>query len=362
MYVAATTSHQYLLKNKFVDKTKVFIDPSIRVKYSSFYIQGLYDVFGKNNVSFSSKFFKQLERRSDPYSFDQYMAFVVVAKNKVKKYIIDFADRTTVKEKAYHWCDRYGKINFSEQSTDKSYHKKIVPIPPGFGISIWSKFEIAYYSMSNLLKCKLKPLIPIKAYLLDYYLQYKRPAIKDYFNNIPSKEHNPYVFMIGTLWTHQNCIDGTNLHRKTFVETCQSLGLDFEGGFFSSTNHPQYEEFKRLVFTERYSMKDYIDKTKKSSFVFNTPAVHDCHGWKLGEYLAMGKAIISTPLSNNLPKALVHGENIHFISNKKELEESVSLLASNHCYRKKLEIGSKQYYLDYGSPKKVIENLTALAS
>ena len=343
-----------------MDKIKVFIDPSVRIKYSSFYIQGLYDVFGKKNVTFSQKYFKQLERQSDPYSFDHYMAFVVVTKNELKKYVIDFADRPTVKERAYKWCHIYGKINFSDHLTDKSFHEKIVPIPPGFGINIWGKFEMTFNCISNFFKCKFKPLVPLKAHLLDYYLQNKRPVLEEYTSDIPHKESTPYVFMIGTLWTHQNCINGTNLHRKIFAETCKSMNINFEGGFLSNINHPQYKDFKNLIFTERYSTKAYVGKTKKSSFVFNTPAVHDCHGWKLGEYLAMGKAIISTPLSNKLPQVMVHGENIHFISNKNELEAGISLLLSDDSYRKKLETGAKNYYLKYACPQKVIENLTGL--
>lgn len=341
-------------------KTKVFIDPSVRIKYSSFYIQGLYDVFGKKNVKFSRKYFKLLKRKSDSYSYDHYMAFVVVTKNGLKKYIIDFSDGRSVKEKAYNWCNKYAKINFSDQFTDKSFHKKMVSIPPGFGINIWGKSEMLFHCISNLLKCRFKPLIPIKVHLLDYYLLYKRPALEEYTSDKIHTENKAYVFMIGTLWSHQNCMNGTNLHRKTFVETCKTMNINFEGGFLSDPNHPQYEDFKKLIFTERYSTKAYVEKTKKSSFVFNTPAVHDCHGWKLGEYLAMGKAIISTPLSNKLPENMSHGKNIHIISNKNELEEGISLLLSDDSYRKKLETGAKNYYSKYGCPKKVIENLTGL--
>lgn len=337
-------------------KTKVFIDPSIRIQYSSFYIKGLYDVYGKENVNFSRKYFKKLKRKSESHSYDHYMAFVVVAKNELKKYIIDFRDKRSVKESAYEWCDKYAKINFSDILTDKCFHEKMVSIPPGFGIKIWGKYEMAHNCVSNFLKCNLSPIVSFKRHLSDYYSQYRRLPINEYTSNVIDNENK--IFMIGTLWPHQNCIDGTNLLRKTFVETCKSMNLNFEGGFFSSLNHPQYEEFKDLIFTERYSIKDYVKNTKKSLFVFNTPAVHDCHGWKLGEYLSMGKAIISTPLSNKLPESMVHGENIHFISTPYEMKDAISLLISDNSYRKKLEIGAKNYYSKYASPKAVIENLT----
>ncbi|MFD2518755.1 glycosyltransferase [Salinimicrobium flavum] len=338
-------------------KPKVFIDPSVRIKYSSFYIRGLYDFFGKKNVKFSPKYFKQLERKTESHSYDHYMAFVVVTGKELKKYIIDFRDKRSVKKSAYDWCDRYAKINFSNLLTDKCFHDKIESIPPGFGINIWGKFEMAFYCVSNFIKCNFSPLVSTKAHLLDYYLQLKRPALEKYTSGIFHDEEKPYVFMIGTLWNHKNCMEETNLLRRKFVEVCKSMNIDFEGGFFSSSDHPQYKDFKSLIFTERYSPNAYVGKTKKSFLVFNTPAVHDCHGWKLGEYLAMGKAIISSPLSNQLPESMVHGQNIHFVSNEKELKESIPLLLSDKSYRRKLETGAKNYYLQYGCPKAIIKNL-----
>jgi glycosyltransferase involved in cell wall biosynthesis len=130
-----------------------------------------------------------------------------------------------------------------------------------------------------------------------------------------------------------------------------------EGGFFVTVNHPQYEDFKDLVFLERYTLDDYIEKTKLSAFVFNTPAVLNCHGWKLGEYLAMGKAIISTPLSNKLPGELKHGENIHIISSNDEMAAAIDLLLKDSNYRKKLENGARRYYLKYANPEAVIRNI-----
>ncbi|MCH4824157.1 glycosyltransferase [Gramella lutea] len=342
-----------------MNKTKVYIDPTIRIKYSSFYIRGLYDVFGKENVKFSGKYFDSLKRASDPYSYDHYMAFVVINNKSLKKYVIDFADRRTIKERAYIWCDRYAKINFSTYLSDNSFHEKIISIPPGFGINLWEGFELVYNCLLNFIKCKFRPLVSLKAHILDYYLQFKRPKLEEYHSEVIHERNKPYVFLIGTLWPHENCIEGTNLYRKTFVETCESMNIDFEGGFFSNQDHPQYKLFKDLIFSERYSVKSYIEKTKESLFVFNTPAVHDCHGWKLGEYLAMGKAIISTPLSNNLPGALTHGENIHFVSNLNNLQEDISMLLSNPSYRKKLETGAKNYYLNYVVPKEVIKSITA---
>ena len=339
-------------------KLKVFIDPSVRILYSSYYIKGLYTVFGEKNVFFSKKYFHQLKRRNESHSYDHYMPFVVINKNEIKKYIIDFRDKRSVKKNAYDWCDKYAKINFSVSLTDEYYHDKIISIPPGFGIKIWGRYKTFYNCSANYVRCIFSPIVSIKTHFSDYYNQYKRPQLEDYTIDTTDKKNGLYVFMIATLWSHTNCIEGTNLLRKTFVETCKAENVNFEGGFFSTVNHPQYEEFKDLIFTKRYPAHEYIEKTKHSYIAFNTPAVHDCHGWKLGEYLAMGKAIISTPLSNQLPEDLIHGSNIHIISNLEELKTAVKLLIEDNIYRQRLEYKSKKYFNLYGSPQAVIKQLT----
>jgi glycosyltransferase involved in cell wall biosynthesis len=343
-------------------KQRVIIDSTVRILYSAFYIKGLYDVFGRKNVSFSAGCFRELQRKADPEAYDHYMAFVVVGPGGgTRRYVVDFRDHPSVKERAYGWCDRYAKINVSERLTDRRYGGKMARLPPGFGIRIWNSWETNYYFWSNLLLSGFSPPAGMERFREDYYVQRRRPALDDYVKNVGDKRNaadsRPYVFMIGTLWPHKNCIEGTNVERKMFIDACKALQCNFEGGFFAHPEHPQYEEYKEVIFSNRYPVEQYIEKTKLSAVVFNTPAVGNCHGWKLGEYLAMGKAIISTPLSNRLPEELIHGKNIHIVSNKEEIREAVDLLLKNGGYRKSLEQGARAYYEKHVSPEKVIEHI-----
>jgi len=340
--------------------TKVFLDPSCRVWYATFYIYGLIREFGRQNVSFSNQFFKELKR--DEEAQFHYLAAVVVTPNNIHtRIIIDYHDKPIVMKLAYQWSDIYAKININDELTDHRFFNKMVNIPPGFGIKLWDKWEAIYYSFTNFVKCRSSTHILWKRFFRDYYAQNKREKLKNYLLTKPERdflsEKKPYVFMIGRLWIHQNCIDNTNLMRKKFIETCQQSDFDFEGGFLARKEHPQYEKFKHLCFLKPYSALAYLKKTKESAIVFNTPTVHNCHGWKLGEFLAMGKAIISTTLSNRLPENLVHGKNIHFISSLDELESAIHLLLNNSDYRKKLEKGSKAYYKKFIDPQQVIQRI-----
>jgi hypothetical protein len=342
------------------NKVKVFLDPFCRVLYSTFYIHGIISEFGKENVSFSDQYFKELKRDNEPYF--AYLAFVMVnPDNTQTRVIIDFQDKPIVTEFAYEWADIFAKININDDLTESRFFDKMISIPPGFGIQLWNNWETAYYCFTNYLKYKSEPNFLWKRYYKDYKDQKKRQRLEDYFTSESERNllliEKPYVFFISSLWDHQNCLDHTNLMRKKFIECCQQADCDFEGGFKANKKHPQYEEFKHLCFFKRYPTSAYIKKTMESAIVFNTPTVHNCHGWKLGEFLAMGKAIISTPLFNRLPEDLVHGENIHFISSINEIESAINLLLNDHDYRKKLENGAKAYYEKFADPKRVIQRI-----
>lgn len=90
-------------------------------------------------------------------------------------------------------------------------------------------------------------------------------------------------------------------------------------------------------------------------FVYNVPSCLNCHGWKLGEFLAMGKPIISAPLYNELPGDAKR--MMLYVDSEKELEDAIVLLTKNVEKRKMLEANALTYYEKYVSPEAVIKYL-----
>ncbi len=83
--------------------------------------------------------------------------------------------------------------------------------------------------------------------------------------------------------------------------------------------------------------------------------VEQCHGWKLGELLASGKAIISTPLSRHLPHPLEHAKRLRFVDGSfEEIKKAVKLLSENSNYRQQLERNAHDYFIEYLAPEKCI--------
>ena len=94
-----------------------------------------------------------------------------------------------------------------------------------------------------------------------------------------------------------------------------------------------------------------------SMFVFHTPAVHQCHGWKLGEYFAMGKAIVSTPISNRLPFPFEDGNHLLVVHDHDELVAAIIRLSKDEDLRQRLEASSRNIYKQYSSPVAVMHHV-----
>lgn len=332
---------------------KIIINPNINIQYAAFYIKGLQTVYGKKNISFADKSNIELFVFFDKMSC---FSFLVIddEKKQTIKVAIDYGDFNTIIENGvYEWSDIYGKVNTNWKITPKNEYPKIVCLATNFGIRSFTFLESIISSIRNysIVKPKNKK---------RYFAQYLKQKNKLWIDQYPqSQSQNGYVFSVNTLWFSDEwnrMNETTNKIRAEFMEICLSMtDIVFEGGFISSDLGNK--NYIHLQLKQRLTQKQYVDKLKKSIIAFNTPAVWNCHGWKLGEFLCMGKAIISTPLSNDLPSPLIHGESIHIVNSQQELIEAIQLLNDNIEYRKKIERGARMYYEKYGSPEAAIKLL-----
>lgn len=343
---------------------KVIIDPRIKYNYASYYLLGIVRFFGKNNITYNIKPFAELTY-SNTRELNCGMALIIYNDNTSYKIFIDFEDVAVINEQRYNWTDVYGKVNPTEKQI--SEYPKLFAIGPEFGITLGGYPTTIIKSIINYIRGRKSNSIPYKLYLRDYlYTNIRRRSISAY-----EKKHEirpNYIFHASTLWYNQFAATDTNKFRGDFLIACKKAGLTVEGGLFyingnapttEMPDYPKYKEiYKDFIYDTRLSMDDYITKTEESVLVFNTPSVCECHGWKLAEYLCMGKAIISTPLTRAMPgEGLIHGVNVHFVKNADDILDAVTKINSDTDYRKRLEVGARAYYEELLSPQKVIERL-----
>ncbi len=323
---------------------KAFVDSACDIKYASFYIEGLQKVLGKANVCFNSARFEQFRHNNF------YLPLVIDTGNRAYRVVIDYADWPTIRPLPYEWCDLYCKINIA---FDDAQMPKLFSIGPGFGIRVFGLIDSARYAVANLLLSGNR-IGNKKRFLYDYYGQYKRPLSRDYR---PETPRCGYVFFASSLW--KNDLD-TNRLRANFIRAARIVReVEFEGGFAPRAldDIPGFEEF---TLEKRVETGEYIGKTKNSMAVFNTPAVARCHGWKLGEFMAMGKAIISTPISRLLPQELQDRQHLLITDGSVEdIAQKLVLLRDDEHLRQRLEQAAAEYYQTFLSPEAVIAGIIA---
>jgi len=185
----------------------------------------------------------------------------------------------------------------------------------------------------------------------------KRLSLDKY---LTSNAQDNYIFFISSLYGNKfkNHIN-TNHFRAMFIRACKkNSSIKFEGGLLINRNSGnELNKYEDIVTNQYIKAREYVERIHKSIVVFNTPALWGCHGWKLGEFMAMGKAIISTSFKNEMPIPLTHGKNIHFIDGDDNLELIIEHFVNNPSYRQVLEAGAKEYFDQYLAPEKVATKL-----
>lgn len=343
---------------------KIIIDSRSNYSYGSFYIDGLRQLAGKHNVSYQLSPFKGLD------DLENDMRFVCVTDDKQVKCFLHLNDSYKLREMNYEWCDIYGCVNanFNQYPMDK--YPKLVSLVPSFGVKIENSIVSVIFNslvrLSSILPIVLNRtewnkytqrmernrMRNIKHYLGRRYKVWKnRLPLSAYVNDIPSEDN--FIFFLSTLWYSDKWNkndEGVNLRRAHFIRACKSIeNCQFEGGLLGDASSSN-DLFADVYTSQRVAFPDWIEKTKRSALVFNTPAFWDCHGWKLGEYLALGKCIVSTKLSNDLPYPLEHGKNIHFVEDSEEsMREAIEYILTHPDYRHRLEQGAKDYWEKYGT-------------
>lgn len=325
---------------------KIIIDPEDDIQYMSFYIKGLEEIFGRDNVTFNYNAFTELplnERHT------RTMRFILKEGISEKRYTIDTNDSYKVNEVLYQWSDRYGSVNANFSKTPEHLHKKLISLCPSFAIQYTNSLRALSPAIKGLCATHRNK----RKYLGCWKRTMQRPKLEEYIYQKPIEK---YVFHLSTLWqsdewNHND--EGVNYRRALFIRVCKSMGTEliFEGGLVTSRTDENIEAFHDCL-SQRLPASECLKRTKESSFVFNTPAYWDCHGWKLGEYMALGKAILSTPLSNDLPAPLIDGEHLHYVdgNSTSALQDAIRTLIRDNSYRQQLEKKIYQYWRSYGTP------------
>jgi len=137
-------------------------------------------------------------------------------------------------------------------------------------------------------------------------------------------------------------------------ELKKEFGATFNGGL--QNTHYARQLAPDLISVLPGARRDYINLVSKASIVISTAGLLKSNGWKLGEYIALGKCVISEPIETFLPGDFSVGRNYVEFSNVSGCIESIHHLLSQPQLIRDIEKNNSDYYQRYLAPAAMMKN------
>lgn len=182
----------------------------------------------------------------------------------------------------------------------------------------------------------------------------------------------PKVLFMTRLWDPDDNLNRTAEKRAHFMHINEiraqcvrrlkdCLGADFFGGVADT---PVARKIcpDLLINSQDDVLKwRYIQLVKRHPICITTTGLHGSIGWKLAEYVAMGRAIITERLENAVPGGF--SENIHYLSfeTADECAALAEKLIKDVTLRTSLMKSCLQYYQEHLRPDRMVWNMLARA-
>lgn len=278
-----------------------------------------------------------------------------------------------------YYLDYSDNPQFLEDPSDYDYYFKRSLRLNDFKPNVYPlnlQVNYSYKSLCLLTKFKIKDLIN-----KDNRIEIIRSL--DYFNVFTNSSHNAMdvrklpkevcnnkgkVIFYTRLWNPDNHIDTDEKERRRLqnefrIESCRIIKRNFKNasvGLFPDGLSSKLAS-DLLLDVKQTSIKKYYKVLRQSDIGIADDGLKDTPGWKIGEYLLHGKAVITTPLNIVLDnfKEHVNFEKVSTRNAYLELPEKIDYLLKDKKY---LEMGENNlnWSAEYLHPKNYIKRILSL--
>ncbi|MBW4049349.1 MAG: hypothetical protein HIU89_15935 [Proteobacteria bacterium] len=148
--------------------------------------------------------------------------------------------------------------------------------------------------------------------------------------------------------------DAINQMRANCIRALRdAFGESFFGGFapsaFASMAYPDL-----VLNNKSYKKRNYIDTLRSSTIGVTTAGLHGSIGWKMAEYVAFSRAIVSEKFDAAIPGNFSETSNYLSFQNADECVNQVRKLVNDDELRRRMMRNNRDYYLKYLCPKKQV--------
>lgn len=279
----------------------------------------------------------------------------------------------------WNWIDKkiLGKVDFYfKRSYDESYllqiEEKHKVFPLGLNYQVTNdKLDLYRLKRSSFYNGKQKLKNVVKAFRLDNFLPADETERLDRMNAAPNFDLLPKVLFMARAWDVENIPDQSQKLivkeiNETRAEAIRLLRQQFGDNFYGGLLQDKFSRthFKDVLLPDELSSnkRNYLKMMKDFSICVATRGLNNSNGWKLAEYVAFSKAIVTESLYYQVPGDFEEGKNYLEFTSPDELSNAVSLLFEATNLRNSMMDNNYKYYQKFLRPDALVLNTLKIVS
>ncbi|MEK6336561.1 MAG: glycosyltransferase [Acidobacteriota bacterium] len=280
-----------------------------------------------------------------PHLRDAKHAHLTVIVNAGIKFYYDCHDSYEINEAAAGEVDCYFKRSYAPTMIPDSLRAKVFPL--GLNYALFSgKFD--RFEQQRL--AAFEPELNNESYKQQF-----RPTVEN-MHAVPNGSHDPRVLFITRAWdSNYYSSESLNETRARCIELLrEKFGNHFLGGFVHSDYAVRNYPHVLLQDNGISAKEDFVKLLSLYPICIATTGLHGSIGWKLAEYVAFSRAIVSERLNYQVPGDFKPGKNYLEFDEPEEVVALVDRLMTNDALRHAMMKANHDYYLNYLKPDAMI--------
>lgn len=279
---------------------------------------------------------------------------LVVVNGNLKLYY-DCHDSHEIDEHAAREVDYYFKRSYQPSSIAKPFKKQVFPL--GLNYAVYpAEFDAFEHE-------RLATLVKMHGPEFRFTAQ-PPPSFAD--------DVEPKALFITRVWdpldNPARSIEKNDERRRlneTRVSCIERLRQEFGNRFLGGLVHNEYaiENYKHalLADNEISEKENYLNLLRLYPVCIQTTGLHGSIGWKMGEYVAFSRAIVSEKLNYEVPGSFSPGQHYLEFKDPEECVQQVGRLLSDSALRKMMMENNADYYSNYLRPDSMIRRTLKIA-
>ncbi len=281
---------------------------------------------------------------------------------KEKNIFFDYSDDIV-------FMDLPEKYDYYFKRSLKDVDRKSTIYPLNFNVPLaYNSFKLLFKLKYNLItdKNSFKEILEASDFFSVLRGSHKTLSIKNYPNKI-SDDFGGNVIFKTRLWNPDNNPDSNEKERRLLqnefrINACRVIKKSFKNasvglaeGVLANKIAPDL-----VISNKLSSKKKYLNELNKFNIGIADDGLKNTPGWKIGEYLLYGKAVITTPINISVENFL-EGTNYAQLSTRNSYQELPDKIAMLQKEKKYLEMGESNYHWSrmYLHPANYIDRILA---